>query len=903
MLSLLPLLFDSIHGQSAYGYGSGAKRIFGTLALDAASVDEVEACAELDADQPILRRPPLQQNAPCVEDSNPTESAIVQPHIADHQTFRRHIPFFSALRLNEQQLSTFVPSATKVATTTVAESSAAVPAVIHAQAAVSETDNQALAVPKSAATISAASEPDWQTIRTRSIAALAGFVSTPPMLASPIMLQALEVLRQIVLLNIRYGALALDGVSEDLLMQIVPPVHLQSVGQDPMSVAAESTATGSASLADTLTTQRREAIAHLQPVNDRLIELLGTLREHAVVLPRRFSVRCMEIALGMKAPFFESAKSTVAFDTYATALSLDAYLRSSTLCDRKPAHAKKVAQILRQEIQLITRNAKERPLAKQSRRYADAIEAYEVVMRMLLSVDAGAIAASAVEYCLADFVRLLMESPIPAAASQHSPVTVRCASGRLDPQYTGIELLRTRLLRPLWTALDGGCPTGGQSGAGGLVDSSDSSSAWLTAACECNPLLLSIIQSSAVRSGQRRRIASITLRLEHINKAAPTAHSRNAVGAAGIAALRSLTLQGHCNGEAEAMIAQMMRNAAAIFRDGGTDADNQWQVPLEKIEIPLSNSIVLPDTHWQAKTLLLCPNVTNECITAVMSYWIATSQFSLVRYFIHGFLSLRDLAREGAVQHEACSSRLPGIDSKARIASLLSDAGVLIVMLNGAKKLGNVQLAEDLWQLGLEESVRAGWLLPCSAHTIMLHMYSEQQTKHRSIVKRRALSPARSDSGNEECEHTVSNLKISLADVGSSALLHAESLEQLQRDKRVSQRRLDILRAGASPFLIMAKDVYQHARTCFSHRGFVDATFFRIALRVFGDPAVPREGMLTAQQAARDSEEAVRYRMLAVIRRDAKAAGYGSLNPRGRALDPTLRKKRALRTSLAAHSL
>ena len=150
---------------------------------------------------------------------------------------------------------------------------------------------------------------------------------------------------------------------------------------------------------------------------------------------------------------------------------------------------------------------------------------------------------------------------------------------------------------------------------------------------------------------------------------------------------------------------------------------------------------------WEPEILFVAGDVSNSTISSILSFWVSVGKTVYLRYWIHRFLTFRrELYKirsesnlpEKVVQH---TTQLPHprdkISSEERLARWLSNPEIIVVLLNAARKCGNVSLTERIWQVAAEEEEIRGWKLTVQAYTIMLQLYGDEKRREIGAIKKR----------------------------------------------------------------------------------------------------------------------------------------------------------------------
>ena len=171
-----------------------------------------------------------------------------------------------------------------------------------------------------------------------------------------------------------------------------------------------------------------------------------------------------------------------------------------------------------------------------------------------------------------------------------------------------------------------------------------------------------------------------------------------------------------------------------------------------------SSSEIMAQQLWQPEALFTAKGITNETISATLSFWTATSKFVYIRYWIHQFLLLRKTVYERLRTRTAAAASIQPIEAseidedgfvsaEKRLTRWLSNSRILVVLINAACKSGNISLAEKLWLVATEEEKSRGWRLSAEAYTIMLQLYGYEAEKENAIIRNQRRAANWEDSG------------------------------------------------------------------------------------------------------------------------------------------------------------
>lgn len=254
--------------------------------------------------------------------------------------------------------------------------------------------------------------------------------------------------------------------------------------------------------------------------------------------------------------------------------------------------------------------------------------------------------------------------------------------------------------------------------------------------------------------------------------------------------------------------------------------------------------------HWQIDILLRCTDIENLLFTSVISYWTATSQTHLLRYLMHYFFQLiRQVQLAGLESSGAEKIRFTYVDfndfpplgiemdigpARERLNKILCTPEILVTLLNAASKMGNMSLVEKCWLILCEQEDRWGsqnWKIPTAAYTIMLEAYASESAMERKRREAERKLLAESMPNNSSGKRGFSN---PYSDAGSKAehyywrLRSSFLTAQVTHQKRIRRKRASHMRSRIT-HLQRTKHEVIHQKACLE---FASAIYHRFADRM-----------------------------------------------------------------------
>lgn len=181
-------------------------------------------------------------------------------------------------------------------------------------------------------------------------------------------------------------------------------------------------------------------------------------------------------------------------------------------------------------------------------------------------------------------------------------------------------------------------------------------------------------------------------------------------------------------------------------------------------------------------------------------------------------------------------------DASARVARWFSSPELLVVLLNAARRMGNISLTERIWQVATEEegfsqALEEGqesqrWLLPQEAYTIMLQAYRDEARAEVMRRRRRARTQKALDEGEQRLP-LLFMLDLGLNSVSSGVFSDPENQGRLEAFSRATmQERTALKQAAVRSSTALSWRVYKRMATVRPDL-VPDARFFNAALAIF----------------------------------------------------------------------